>query len=191
MGDRSRWTARSTRTGDNIIGKPLDDRICVFQMLEAYATLKADQGEVVAVATTQEEVGLRGATTAATISNPDRWWRSISRSAMDIPGAPSRISVTRLGRWSGDQDHGLVRHFEPQVRAHMRRLARDNDIPYQLEILPRGGTDAEPDSSARGGVPAITISIPTRYVHTVNEMCAGQLMSRPHRAAGAVPGARA
>ena len=45
-----------------------------------------------------------------------------------------------------------------------------DDIPYQMEILPRGGTDGGAIQRTRDGVPAITISTPTRYVHTVNEM---------------------
>ena len=52
----------------------------------------------------------------------------------------------------------------------MRDVADTHEIPYQLEILARGGTDAGAAQRARGGTAAITISIPTRYVHTVNEM---------------------
>ena len=48
-------------------------------------------------------------------------------------------------------------------------LARQHNIPHQLEILPRGGTDAASMQRARSGAPAITLSIPTRYVHTANE----------------------
>jgi endoglucanase len=61
-------------------------------------------------------------------------------------------------------DHRLVRHF--------RELARQYDIRHQLEILPRGGTDAGAMQLSRSGVIAITISLPTRYVHTVNESAA-------------------
>jgi putative aminopeptidase FrvX len=58
----------------------------------------------------------------------------------------------------------LVRHF--------RDVAETNNIPYQLEILARGGTDAGGIQRSRGGVPSFTLSIPTRYIHTVNEMSA-------------------
>ncbi len=52
----------------------------------------------------------------------------------------------------------------------MRKLADKHKIPYQLEILPRGGTDAGAAQRVRGGIVAMTLSVPARYVHTVNEM---------------------
>ena len=48
-------------------------------------------------------------------------------------------------------------------------VAEKKKIPYQLEILPRGGTDAATLQRARAGFKAITISVPTRYIHTVTE----------------------
>ena len=55
---------------------------------------------------------------------------------------------------------------------HFRDVAESHGIPYQLEILPRGGTDAGGIQRTRGGVPSFTLSTPVRYVHTVNEMAA-------------------
>jgi endoglucanase len=52
----------------------------------------------------------------------------------------------------------------------MRDVAERHQITHQLEVLPRGGTDAGAMQRARAGAPAITLSIPSRYVHTVNEM---------------------
>ena len=49
-------------------------------------------------------------------------------------------------------------------------MAKQHNIPYQLEVLPRGGTDAGAMQRTREGSPTITLSTPTRYVHTVNEM---------------------
>ncbi|CAN5505567.1 hypothetical protein BH10PLA1_BH10PLA1_19900 [soil metagenome] len=48
-------------------------------------------------------------------------------------------------------------------------VAKKKKIPYQLSILPRGGTDAAAIQRTRGGYPAMTLSIPTRYIHTVTE----------------------
>ena len=53
---------------------------------------------------------------------------------------------------------------------HLRDIAEDHGIPYQLEILPFGGNDGGAYQTSGGGGPTVTISIPTRYVHTVNEM---------------------
>lgn len=54
--------------------------------------------------------------------------------------------------------------------AHLREIAESHSIPYQLEVLPRGGTDAGAFQRAQDGTITATISIPSRYVHTVNEM---------------------
>jgi len=58
-------------------------------------------------------------------------------------------------------DRPLIDEFEA--------VAKKRDIPFQLSILPRGGTDAGPIQRSRGGFRTITLSIPTRYIHTVTE----------------------
>jgi endoglucanase len=54
---------------------------------------------------------------------------------------------------------------------YIRGLAEKHDIPYQVEILPRGGTDAGALQRTRAGVEVATLSIPTRHVHSTVEMC--------------------
>jgi endoglucanase len=78
-------------------------------------------------------------------------------------------AVTRLGEGVAIKVMDSSHIANPALLRHLRDLAAAEDIPYQLEILPRGGTDASPMQRARRGAPAITISIPTRYVHTANE----------------------
>jgi putative aminopeptidase FrvX len=159
--------------GNTVIGKSMDDRVCVFQMIEALRQLNGPtKAEIVAVATTQEEVGLRGALTAAQHIQPDIAVALDITLAMDIPGAVDQDAVTRLNQGVGIKimDSSFISNHK--LVAHLREIARTYDIPHQLEILPRGGTDAGSMQKVHGGVPAITLSIPTRYVHTVNEMCA-------------------
>jgi endoglucanase len=67
-------------------------------------------------------------------------------------------------------DSSLICH--PKLVRHFRDVADKHKIPYQLEILARGGTDAGGIQRSQGGIPSFTLSIPTRYVHTVNEMAA-------------------
>ncbi len=171
VGDMVTLDRTVERVGNNVMGKSLDDRICVFQMIEALRQLSGPtQAEIVAVATTQEEVGLRGASTAAYQVEAQIAVALDITLAQDIPGGAEQDQVTRLNDGAAIKimdsstisNHKLVRH--------MRDVAEANNIPYQLEILPRGGTDAGAAQRARAGVPAVTISIPTRYVHTVNEM---------------------
>lgn len=173
LGDMVTMDRTVERVGNTVIGKAFDDRICVFQMIEALRRLsQGTEVEIIAVATTQEEVGLRGAQTSSFHVHPDIGVALDVTLAMDIPGAQEQDAVTRLGQGvaiklmdsSTISNHKLVRH--------MRAIATERGVTHQLEILPRGGTDAGAVQRTHGGVPAITLSIPTRYVHTVNEMCA-------------------
>jgi endoglucanase len=66
------------------------------------------------------------------------------------------------------KDSGIVSN--PKVRELLVKVAKENDIPYQMEVLEGGSTDASPMQRSRGGVPAGVISIPTRYVHSPSEM---------------------
>ena len=65
-------------------------------------------------------------------------------------------------------DSSFIPNFK--LVEHLRNVAERHDIRSQMEVLPRGGTDAGAMQRSRGGAAAITISIPSRYVHTVNEM---------------------
>ncbi len=58
----------------------------------------------------------------------------------------------------------------PKVRSYLVETAKEQDMPYQLEVLQGGGTDAGPMQKSRGGVPSGVISIPSRYVHSPSEM---------------------
>ena len=66
------------------------------------------------------------------------------------------------------KDASLV--VPPAVKDLLVRAARENGIPYQLEVLPYGGTDTAAIQLTRSGVPAGCISIPTRYIHTPVEL---------------------
>jgi tetrahedral aminopeptidase len=156
--------------GDCVMSKALDDRVGVFVMIEALRAMSQSPAEIVAVATTQEEVGLRGAQTTAFDVQPDIAVALDTTLALDIPGMPSELAITHLGRGVAIKVMDSSHIANPALLRHLRDLAEANGVPYQLEILPRGGTDAGSMQRARGGAAAITLSIPSRYVHTVNEM---------------------
>ncbi|MBA3449878.1 MAG: M42 family metallopeptidase [Chloroflexia bacterium] len=157
-------------TGECVMSKALDDRVSVFVMIEALRAMGTSRAEIVAVATTQEEVGLRGAETAAFTVQPDVAIALDVTLALDVPGMPPELAVTHLGKGVAIKIMDSSHIGNPALVRHLRDLAEAHAIPYQLEILPRGGTDAGPMQRARGGAAAVTLSIPTRYVHTVNEM---------------------
>jgi endoglucanase len=172
LGDMVTMDRTAERVGDTVTSKTLDNRLSVFSMIEALRLLKDThiKANVLAVATTQEEVGLRGATTAAYALQPDIGLALDVTLAVDLPGAPEAEQVTKLGNGAAIKisDSSLICH--PKLVRHFRDVAEAKGIKYQLEILPRGGTDAGGIQRSRSGVPSFTLSIPTRYIHTVNEM---------------------
>lgn len=172
VGDMVTMDRTAERVGDTVVSKTLDNRLSVFVMIEALRLLQSTPvpSHILAVATTQEEVGLRGATTAAYALQPDIGIALDVTLAVDFAGAPEAERVTQLGEGAAIKisDSSLICH--PKLVRHFRDIAEANGIPYQLEILSRGGTDAGGIQRSRGGVPSFTLSVPTRYVHTVNEM---------------------
>jgi endoglucanase len=172
IGDPVTMARTAEEVGDTIMSKTLDDRVSVFVMIEALREVKEHRCEIVAVATVQEEVGLRGALTSAYALNPDIGIAIDVTLANDYAGADETERITRLGGGAAIKvmDSSLICH--PKLVRHFRDVAEKHGIPYQLEILTRGGTDAGAIQRAREGVPSFTLSIPTRYVHTVNEMAA-------------------
>lgn len=156
--------------GETVVSKALDDRLGIFVMLEALKKARGGAATILAIASTQEEVGLRGATTAAHQAEADIAIALDVTIAGDIPGNPPSDVVTRLGAGTAIKvmDSSHIPH--PELVDHLREIAERNRIPYQLEVLPAGGTDAASFQRSQGGAVAGTISIPTRYVHTVNEM---------------------
>jgi endoglucanase len=170
-GDPVTMDRTAERVGDTILSKTLDNRLGVFVMIEAIRRLpRTIAATVLAAATSQEEVGLRGATPAAYALQPDIGIALDVTLANDFPGPSDQEQITKLGGGAAIKimDASLLCH--PKIVRHFRDVADANGIKYQLEILPRGGTDAGGIQRSRGGVPSFTLSVPTRYVHTVNEM---------------------
>jgi tetrahedral aminopeptidase len=160
-----------TEIGETVSCKAMDNRASLYVMLEAMRRTAQAGFEVHAVATVQEEVGVRGAITAAYESDPDVGLALDITIAADIPGVPKEEQVTRLGQGTAIKIMDSYSISSPQVVAALVELARRRSIPHQMEILPRGGTDAGGLQRTRSGVPVCTISTPTRYVHTSIETC--------------------
>jgi putative aminopeptidase FrvX len=168
IGDMVTMARTTERVGDMVVSKALDDRLSLFVMIEAVRAVGFHSAEIIAVATAQEEVGVRGAGPAAYALRPDIGIALDVTLANDFPGVPDYDQVTKLGAGCALMDSFSLSN--PKLVRHFRDLAEKNSIPHQLEILPRGGTDAAGIQRSRGGVPSFTLSIPTRYIHSVNEM---------------------
>jgi len=157
------------RMGDLVSCKALDDRVGVYVGVEALKRATSLACDLYFVGTTQEEVGLRGARVAGFSTNPQIAIALDVTVAADTPDVPAKDQVTQLGNGVAIKvrDSSSISH--PALVRAMRQLAEEKDIPYQMEILPRGGTDAGGLQLAREGSAVITLSVPTRYVHSVVE----------------------
>ncbi len=157
--------------GNNVNCKSFDNRISVFVMIEALKKIKSHSVEVYAVASTQEEVGLRGAQVAAQSIKPDIGIGLDVTLANDVPDSKAFESVTKLGVGTAIKilDSSVV--CNSRVVDFLRNLAEERSIPYQMEILPRGGTDTAAIQRYGLGAAVGCISVPTRYVHSTIEMC--------------------
>jgi endoglucanase len=169
VGDLVTMDQTTERVGDLVTGKALDDRVCVFQMLEAASRLEDPAVTVHFCATVQEEVGLRGARALGVDVDPDLAIALDVTVANDIPDYDDGEEVTELGTGAAIKlkDSSVVTN--PKVNRRLRSVADERDIPYQLEVLPSGGTDTAGFQNTFGAKPVGAISIPTRYLHTVTE----------------------
>jgi endoglucanase len=153
--------------GQRLIAKSMDDRIgCVVQ-IEVMRTLKKSPHDVAFVFSVQEEVGLRGARTAAHAINPDLGI-AIDVTRTGDTAEPIKMEVA-LGKGPAIKikDSGML--AAPEVVALMEQAAKAAKVPYQREVLIAGSTDAAAMQLVQAGVQAGCLSIPCRYVHTTSE----------------------
>ena len=155
--------------GELVSGKALDDRLGIYVGLEALKKVREHRADIFFVGTVQEEVGLRGARTSSFAIAPEIGVALDVTIACDIPDAKPQERVTEVGKGVAIKlkDSASISH--PKLVRFLVELAEERGIPYQLEILPRGGTDAGAMQLAREGAAVVTLSIPTRYVHTAVE----------------------
>lgn len=156
--------------GERLVAKSMDDRIGAAILIETLRQLKQTPHQLYFVFSVQEEVGVRGATTAAFGIDPDLGL------ALDVTGTgdtPRRTKVrmeVSLGKGPAIKvrDSGML--ADRRVVDWMIRGAEKLGLPYQLEILELGSTDARAIQLTRAGVPAGCLSIPCRYIHSPSEM---------------------
>jgi putative aminopeptidase FrvX len=158
-----------TDMGDCLTGKALDNRVGVWLMIEALRRVKNAAVDVYAVATTQEEVGIRGAMAAARDVHPDVGMALDVTIASDIPGSDSKDYVSKLGEGVAIKIMDGASISNPKLVQELRTLAKRRKIKHQMEILPRGGTDAGAMQRVTGHCAVAAISVPLRYVHSTVE----------------------
>lgn len=170
-GDRATRIRRVRPLGDLVTGKALDNRVGVYVMIEAMRMAGASPAEVVAAATVQEEVGLRGARVATARTLPDIALAIDTCPADDGPGSPPSGPSTRLGRGTAIRIMDASAIGAHELVNLLTRIAVDGDIPHQFHVANRGGTDTGSLQLSGLGAIAGCVSIPTRYVHSSVEAC--------------------
>jgi endoglucanase len=156
--------------GSRVMSKSMDNRAGCALLLQTIKNLPAFiPNEVYFVFTVQEEVGLRGAKTAAYSLNPDFAIAADVTRTGDTPDPEYKMDVA-LGKGPAIKikDSSVICH--PAVVQRMVGKAEQMKMPFQPEVLESGGTDAGSIHLTREGVPSGAISIPCRYVHTPGEM---------------------
>ena len=167
IGTPASFDVEYEKIGNNVaMGKAFDDRIGCATMVETMRRLENIDCTVFAVGTVQEEVGLRGATTAAFGVEPDIGIALDVTIAGDVPGVREFDTSVKMGKGPTltISDSGLITH--PKVLNLFMRTAEEFKIDFQLETGLLGSTDAARISLSREGVPSGTISIPARYIHS-------------------------
>jgi putative aminopeptidase FrvX len=170
IGDTANFFAPFSQNGDRIIAKSLDNRVGCALLLGTLKRLPETlPNNLYFVFTVQEEVGLRGAGTAAYHLKPDYGLAVDVTRVGDTPEPEFKMEVS-LGKGPAIKikDTSIICH--PEVTGRLIKNAEEHKIPYQLEVLERGGTDAGTIHLSREGVPSGVLSIPCRYIHTPVEM---------------------
>ena len=174
VGDLVTPDQTTTWMGDRVTGKALDDRVCLFAMLETANRIEDPDVTVHFAATVQEEVGLRGARALGVDIDPDLAVALDVTVANDVPQiGEAADAVTELGEGAAIKlkDSSVI--TSPKVHRRLTDVAESAGIDHQREVLPSGGTDTAGFQTSSGAKPVGAISIPTRYLHTVTEVADG------------------
>ncbi|WP_026695523.1 M42 family metallopeptidase [Peribacillus kribbensis] len=152
--------------GDTILAKALDNRVGCYIALEVMKEIKGTthSSTVYSGATVQEEVGLRGAATAPYVMEPELAVAMDVGIAQDGPGDNTNKPKLGKGALITFLDSSMVPHTG--LRNFMIDVAEKNQIPYQVDVMLGGGTDAGRFHLFKRGVPSIVVGVPARYIHS-------------------------
>jgi putative aminopeptidase FrvX len=168
VGDAAVFVRPVAAPEKRLIAKAMDDRIGCAILIETLRRLEHTPHDLYVVFSVQEETTLSGARTSAYNIDPDMAIAVDITATGDTP--ESKHMAVELGRGPAVkvQDRGMIAHVA--VRELLVQRAKEGNIPYQLEVLEAGTTDAAAMQLVRAGVPAGCVSIPCRYFHTPSEM---------------------
>ncbi len=156
--------------GRRIVGRPLDDRIGCAVLVKIAEQLKETpvRDDVYFVFSVQEEVGIRGAKTAAFGITPDIGIAYDVTGTGDSLGAKPMACTVGGGAAIKFKDSSVICDYE--LTSELAAVAKEHDIKHQTEILAAGGTDTSAMQMSGAGARVAALSIPTRYIHSGVEM---------------------
>ena len=169
IGDTAVFDTPTFAAGERIVSPYHDNRISCVVLLNALSQIKSSVNDLYFVFTSQEELGLRGAKTAAYAIDPDYAIAVDVTLSDDLPGAKHNgSSVLGKGAAIKVMDNSVICH--PQMVKKLTELAQEKEIAHQSDVIRSGGTDAGAIHVSRTGVYTGGVSIPCRYVHSPTEM---------------------
>jgi endoglucanase len=167
IGDTISFDIKYENLGKGIaVGKAFDNRAGCATMIETLKLIQKTDYTICAVGTVQEEVGLRGAATAAFGVDPDLALALDVTTTGDVPGIKETDTSIKMGKGPAltISDAGLI--TPPKILRWLTQTAEQEKIPFQLEAGLPGSTDAARIFLSREGIPSGVVSIPTRYIHS-------------------------
>lgn len=168
VGDVAGFERPFLNMGKRLVAKSMDDRAAVAVAIEALKSIKKTVNEIFFVFSVQEEVGIRGAITAAYGVDPDVGIAVDVTRTGDTPKGVKMAVALGEGPAIKVRDSSFI--ADPRVVEWMVNEAKAQGLPYQMEVLEAGGTDGAAIQKTRAGVPAGCLSIPCRYIHSPSEM---------------------
>ncbi|HCR71265.1 MAG TPA: aminopeptidase [Anaerolineae bacterium] len=168
VGDFGAFERSFIEMGNRWVAKSMDDRSGVVVLIETMRAIKSSPHDLYFAFTTQEEVSLKGAKSAAYSIDPDIGIAVDVTATGDTPASIKMAMEIGKGPCIKIKDAGML--SDPRVIDWMIQTAEKSKIPYQREVLLGGTTDASVIQISRAGVMAGAISIPCRYVHSASEM---------------------
>jgi endoglucanase len=165
------WAMFTTTRGGNVaIGKAFDDRVGTLVGLEVLRRLSLHgnphPNTIYLASTVQEEVGLRGASTVGNMIEPDVAFALETDIAGDVPGIKRNEAPSRIGMGPSILTFDASMIPNQALKQFVIETAERERIPYQLSVVPGGGTDAGKFHVVKAGAPSIVISVPTRHIHS-------------------------
>lgn len=155
--------------GNRLMSKAMDDRIACAVMIQAAKEIKEQKNNVLYAFTVQEETGIVGASVAGYDYDIDMAVAIDVTGSADTPKALKRMNM-KLDDGPCIKIKDSYTVSDEIVVEFIKKVAKENNIPYQMEILLYGGTNAGGYQKTKAGIPSGTISIATRYIHSPHEM---------------------